>query len=423
MTSLTTFYLSRLTGCTVFDARENVLGKIADVYVQQPRSTDSSDVSKPRVVGYRVKTAGKTRAVQLNEFQIIKFGIHYKVQCTSLTEVNSAIFSNDLLLNKAILDKQIVDITGRKLVRVNDIRMVSIPAGVFAVAVDVGMEGLLRRIGIDRPLKTVLGWFHVQLPSKFILWDDVEAIDIHTLNIQLSKTRSKLNTLHPSDLADIIEDLGAHAKTKLFSTLDTERAADVLEELEEKEQIQLIESLPVERAADVLEKMPANEAADLMDNLEDEKAEELLHEMEISASEEVRELLEYPDNRVGSLMTTDILSFDKNQKVSDVLQVIRDEKPDMETLYLLFVLGENETLLGTFTMRDLLLAEPDAPLEAIMHADLLTVNDNDRLDSLSEMVSKYNMLAVPVTNDDDQLEGMVVIDDIVDDLLDKRRTT
>jgi Mg/Co/Ni transporter MgtE len=301
--------------------------------------------------------------------------------------------------------------------------MVSIPAGVFVVAVDVGMEGLLRRIGIDRPIKTMLQWFHMQLPSKFILWDDVEAIDLHTLNIQLSKTRSRLNTLHPSDLADIIEDMGASARTQLFSTLDEEIAADVLEEMEWKKQIQLIESLPVEKAADVLEKMPANEAADLMDNLEEEKAEQLLHEMDTVASEEVRELLEYPENKVGSLMTTNVLAFRKNQRVEDVLQMIREEKPHMEKLYLLFVLDEAEILQGTFTLRDLLIADPNVSLESVMHDNLLSVNDNDRLDSLSELVSKYNMLAVPVTNDDDQLEGMVVIDDIVDDLLGKRRTT
>lgn len=424
MTSLTTFYLSRLIGCEIYDARENILGKIVDVYVRIPvMASDSDESLRPQVVGFSVKVDGKKKNAVLNDLQIVKFGIRYKVQCQTMAYVNPEQFSNAILLKDSILDKQIVDITGRKLVRVNDIRMVAIPAGAFVVAVDVGTEGLLRRIGIDRVINRILLLFKGRIPSKFILWDDVEAIDLNTLSIQLSKSRSKLNTLHPSDLADIIEDLGRTSKTTLFSSLDEEQAADVLEELDVKEQVHIIESLPVEKAADVLEKMPANEAADLMDNLEDEKAEQLLHEMEPEASEEVRDLLEYPDSTVGSLMTTEVLTFYEDQTIAEVLDFIRDEQPDMETLYGLFVIDKRNTLTGTITMRDLLISNPTVRLEDVMDDNLNCVNDYDKLDSLSEMVSKYNLLAVPVTNDNNELEGMVVVDDIIDDLLGKRRTT
>jgi magnesium transporter len=424
MTSLTTFYLSRLIGCEIYDARENILGKIVDVYVRIPvMASDSDESLRPQVVGFSVRVDGKKKNAVLNDLQIVKFGIRYKVQCQTMAYVNPEQFSDAILLKDSILDKQIVDITGRKLVRVNDIRMVAIPAGAFVVAVDVGTEGLLRRIGIDRVINRILLLFKGRIPSKFILWDDVEAIDLNTLSIQLSKSRSKLNTLHPSDLADIIEDLGRTSKTTLFSSLDEEQAADVLEELDVKEQVHIIESLPVEKAADVLEKMPANEAADLMDNLEDEKAEQLLHEMEPEASEEVRDLLEYPDSTVGSLMTTEVLTFHEDQTIAEVLDFIRHEQPDMETLYGLFVIDKKNTLTGTITMRDLLISDPAACLEDVMDDNLNCVNDYDKLDSLSEMVSKYNLLAVPVTNDDNELEGMVVVDDIIDDLLGKRRTT
>ncbi len=424
MTSLTTFYLSRLIGCEIYDARENILGKIVDVYVRIPVvAPDSDESSRPQVVGFSVKVDGKKKNAILNDLQIVKFGIRYKVQCQTMAYVNPEQFSDAILLKDSILDKQIVDITGRKLVRVNDIRMVAIPAGAFVVAVDVGTEGLLRRIGIDRIINRILLLFRGRIPSKFILWDDVEAIDLNTLSIQLSKSRSKLNTLHPSDLADIIEDLGRTSKTTLFSSLDEEQAADVLEELDVKEQVHIIECLPVEKAADVLEKMPANEAADLMDNLEDEKAEQLLHEMEPEASEEVRDLLEYPDSTVGSLMTTEVLTFYEDQTIAEVLDFIRHEQPDMETLYGLFVIDKKNTLTGTITMRDLLISDSKARLEDVMDDNLNCVNDYDKLDSLSEMVSKYNLLAVPVTNDNNELEGMVVVDDIIDDLLGKRRTT
>ena len=149
-----------------------------------------------------------------------------------MIELRDEEVNNGLLLVENILDKQIVDLNGRKLVRVNDVRLATLPAGTFAVAVDIGIEGLLRRIGISIPIKRILSLFKISIPAKFILWDDVQAIDFSNLNIKLSKSYAKLHTLHPSDLADILEDLGKKSSTSVFSALDEEKAADVLEELE-----------------------------------------------------------------------------------------------------------------------------------------------------------------------------------------------
>ncbi|NLI35369.1 MAG: magnesium transporter [Bacteroidales bacterium] len=423
MTSLTTFYLSRLLGCNIFDTRDNILGRIRDVYVRIHTSLDDNQSSNPQVIGFVVHVNGKNKDAVLDSLQIVKFGIHYKVQCQSMTLVSHGMFSGAFLLKESILDQQIVDINGRKLVRVNDIRMVAISAGTFVVAVDVGTEGLLRRLGVNMFFKRLLQPFGGNIPSKFILWDDVETIDPNTFNIQLSQTRSKLNTIHPSDLADIIEDMSKNYQAPIFSSLDEEHAADVLEELRVKEQVHIIESLPLGKAADVLEKMPANEAADLMDHLEDDKTEQLLLEMEPEASEEVRDLLEYPDGTIGSLMTSEILTFTAEQTIADVMEHIRVEKPEMESLYSLFVVDANNVLKGIITMRDLLVTDPQMHLEKVMNTNLNSVNDYDRLDAISGIVSKYNLLAVPVTNDHDELEGMVVIDDIFDELLGKKRAS
>ena len=248
------------------------------------------------------------------------------VTCSDLIELNNDEVVNGLLLVENILDKQIVDLNGRKLVRVNDVRLATLPTGTFAVAVDIGIEGLLRRIGIPVPLKRILSLFRIKIPAKFILWDDVQAVDFSNLNIKLSKSYAKLHTLHPSDLADILEDLGKKSSTSVFSALDEEKAADVLEEMETQTQIHIIESLPVNKAADVLEKMPADEVADILDEIEDEKAEMLLKEMDSESSQEVRELLEYPDNSAGGLMTTDVLSFKSELTVDDVIKELRNKK-------------------------------------------------------------------------------------------------
>ena len=419
---LTTFYLSRLLGCKIYDARENVLGSIVDVWVHASQTGTEEDASRPKIAGLIIKSGGKKRHVQFTSLQIVKFGTRYKVQCQLLQDVSPEVFADGMLLQENILDKQIVDITGRKLVRVNDIRMVAISSGAYAVAVDVGVEGLLRRIGIVKPIRFTVSLFKGRVPSKYILWDDIEAIDFSNFNIKLSKTQSKLHTLHPSDVADIIEELGKASKTTVFSSLDEEKAADVLEEMEEDEQIHIIENLPVEKAADVLEKMPVNEAADIIDRLEDDKAEQLLKEMEQETSEEVRELLEYSNTQVGGLMTTDFLSFYENNTVEEVLLHIRQGKPDMEMLYNFFIVDVNDKLIATVSLRDLLITDPHTSLKSIMKKKHISVYDEDPLDSLAEIVSKYNLLAVPVIYEDGTLAGMVVVDDIIEDLIGKRRT-
>jgi flagellar motility protein MotE (MotC chaperone)/sporulation protein YlmC with PRC-barrel domain len=418
---LTTFFFSRLLGCDIFDARENILGSISDVWVQAPPHNEE-EAARPKIAGIIIKTGGEKRHVQFTELQIVKFGTKYKVQCQSLHDVQPELFSDGMLLKANILDKQIVDITGRKLVRVNDIRMVAISNGAYAIAVDVGMEGLLRRIGIEKPVKFIVKLFRGRVSSKYILWDDIEAIDFSNLNIKLSKTQSRLHTLHPSDVADIIEELGKSSKTTVFSSLDVEKAADVLEELEDHEQVHIIENLSVEKAADVLEKMPANEAADIIDRLEDRRAEALLEEMEKETSDEVRELLEYPNTEIGSIMSTDVLSFNQNSAVKEVLMQIRQQKPDMELLYNFFIVDSKDRLVATVSLRDLLISEPDVLLKQIMKKKPISVYDEDPLDSLAEIVSKYNLLAVPVIYDDEVLAGMVVVDDILEDLIGKRRT-
>ena len=304
----------------------------------------------------------------------------------------------------------------------NDVRLVSISSGTFAVAVDIGIEGLLRRIGIVRPLKFVIGLLGGTIPSKFILWEDVETIDFSNLNIKLSKSYAKLQTLHPSDLADIIEDLGRKASAEVFSALDEEKAADVLEELDTETQVHILESMSIEKAADVLDKMPADEVADILDALEDDKAELLLNEMEKDTSQEVRELLVYPDHTVGSIMSSEVMSFNQHTTIEEVLAELRNKKPEFETLYNLFVTDDNEILLATFSIRDVVISPPDVQIKQIMKPSPVHLRDYQKINEVAEIVSKYNLLAIPVVDKRNVLKGMVVIDDVIEDLIRKRRT-
>jgi CBS domain-containing protein/sporulation protein YlmC with PRC-barrel domain len=421
MTSLTTFYLSGITGKEVFGADGDAIGVIRDLLVNAVPS-GQNDPNQQLITGIKLKIGKETKFYSFKTFRVVKARELINVTCFDLIELSNDEVINGLLLVENILDKQIVDLNGRKLVRVNDVRLATLPAGTFAVAVDIGIEGLLRRIGISIPIKKILSLFRINIPAKYILWDDVQAIDFSNLNIKLSKSFAKLHTLHPSDLADILEDLGKKSSMSVFSSLDEEKAADVLEELESRAQVHMVENLPVDKMADVLEKMPADEVADILDELEDDKAEMLLNEMEAESSKEVRELLEYEDDMVGSLMTTDYLSFTADLTVAEVLVEMRAKKPEAVELYNLFVVEQNDELIGNFNLRDLVVAEPLLTVNQIMKSKPVYLFDKQKVSAIAEIISKYNLLAVPVVDETFQLLGMVVIDDIVEDLIRERRT-
>jgi len=421
MTALTTFYLSQILGMKIYSRDNEVIGKVLDLLVfSDPFITD--EPSRPSVVA--VKTGSKLQPVyySFSNFEIGRHKNAIVIRCSKKQYIEDEEISKYLPLKENILDQQIVDINGRKLVRVNDLRFASIPSGTYVVAVDVGAEGLLRRLGVAESVKLIASLVRMHVPSKFILWDDVDTLDAANLNIKLGKPLTKLQMLHPSDLADIIEEMGRSERTTVFNSLDEEQAADVLEEMDPKLQVDVIESLSLAKAADLLEKMPADEAADIIDLLENDKAESLLNEMDQETSTEVRELLGYSNRLVGSIMSTDFISFHENETVDQALATIRETKPEEPLLYNLFVVTHNGKLLATVSLRNLVISEPSVLLKDIMRKNPVSVEDNDKLDSLAEIVSKYNLLAVPVVNQYQILEGMVVIDDIVDDLLGARKT-
>jgi magnesium transporter len=418
-----TFYLSRTLGTEVYDTHDNYIGNVIDVLIEHnPIITETNEFGRPKILALKLKISKITRYIDFNYISMSKVDGKYEITCKQVIEASETIIENSLPLSKSILDKQIIDINGRKLVRVNDIRLATIKTGTYAIAVDVGMEGLFRRIGISKPINLFLKLFGSAISSKFILWDDIEAIDFSNLNIRLSTTYSKLNHLHPSDLADIIENLGSTEKTVVFSSLDEETAADVLEELEPDAQVTILENLSVEKAADVLEKMPAHEVADIMDELEPYKAEELLNEMDTESSHDVRELLEYADDMVGSLMATEYISFNKRITTGKAIEELRKIKPEDDMLYSILVTDDKERLVATVSLRDIIVESPETELNQIMDLKLITVFDDDRIDSLAEIISKYNMLAIPVIDTMSKIQGIVIIDSIVEDLVNKRKT-
>ena len=414
--NISTFYLSRVENAKVITPEGDKIGRLKDLAIDMT-------LPKPMIVAILVKTSQGTQLFDFSHFSIDKSKRQYvmvsahNIPCETPAE-------NLVFLKENVLDRQIIDINGKKIYRVNDIRLATLNAGTIAVAVDVGLEGLLRRLSIAKPLSVVLNLFKANIPSKFILWDDIGAIDFSNTTytgIKLTKAYEKLSRLNPSDLADIIEDLDQNAQMAIFTSLDDERAADVLEELESDAQVSVIRNMSTEDAADILEIMPADEAADILDELEDDKAEELLREMEISASNEVRQLMEYDDGTVGTIMTTDYISFSEYWTVDQTIKELRQLKPEASWMYSVFILDEQQRPTAMISLRDLVVAEPEVILKDIMDTEVISVCDDDRIDSMSEIITKYNLLCVPVVDNEKHMMGVVVIEDVVHDLMKSRR--
>jgi len=424
MTARTTFYLSQILGKKFFSHDRRVSGKVIDFLIElTPVSSSPNKPSRPKVIAVKVKVGMYERVFDFSSLEVLADKRSTQIICHEIEEISTAYLSNVLWLRESILRKQIVDITGKKLEKVTDIRLVVIPSGTYAIAVDVGMEGVLRNLGLVQLVEWLERLVRISiLPTRLILWDDIEAIDVATSQLWLSKATTKLPALHPSDLADIIEELDKHTRTYVFAALDEEQAADVLEEMEPDAQLQIIRSLPLEKAADVLEKMPADEAADILDELAEQKKEELLKEMERESSEEVRELLEYEDEEVGSIMSTDIFTLPPDITVAAAMEELRKAKPEPIHINTLFITDKSERRLAAISLAELVLADPSTLISQIMKKNPVTVKDTDRLDTLAELISRYNLMSLPVINNEEKLEGMVMVEDIVDDLMGLRKT-
>ena len=410
------FYLSRILGNKVYSNSQRVIGKLIDVNITE-------DIKNPRVISLKLKTNSGVIYIDAKNVNVHEEKGQYVIICDSDSDSSKAIdkAENTFSLVKYILDKQIIDINGRKVVRVNDVKLASLNGGMFALAVDIGLDGLLRRLGMAKPLKLLLNNFNKEISNKLLLWDNVETLLPSNDNIVLSKSYERLSTLHPSDLADILEDFDSKTAAEIFLKLDNSRAADVLEEMETDKQVDMLKTIDVEKAADILEEMPPDEVADILDDLNKEDAEELLNSMEKEASTEVRELMEYEDNTVGSLMSTDFISLKNNYTAQKAIDYLRELKPEEENIYYLYVTNDHDKLCGVVSLRNLIISEPHTELSDIMHDNLTFVHANDEIKELIKTVSKYNLLAIPVVDDEMTLIGMVVLNDVIYELIKGRR--
>lgn len=323
---------------------------------------------------------------------------------------------NDLFLVRDVLDQQIIDVNGVRVVRVNDLELTRVNGAFYLANVDIGSTGLLRRLGLLRMSPKRARPPSTGKPTGIISWDDVEPISKNR-QLRLKVPGEKITDLHPADLAEIISDLGRADGSTLLESLDPRTAAEALEEVEPDFQASLVKSMPDEKVADVLEEMSPDEAADLLAELPEERSESLLDMMGKEDAADVRKLLAYPDDSAGGIMTTEFITVPPGRTAAQAMKAIRQSAHEAETIFYVYVTDRKKHLEGVFSLKELVLAEPKTPVVDFMHKRIMSVNVRDSQEQVAQLVSKYNLLAVPVLDDEGRLHGIVTADDALDKII------
>jgi CBS domain-containing protein len=402
-------YLSQAIGRPVLDVDGDPIGKVADLIV-------ALGGKYPPVTGLVVET--DRRRIFIPWSSVAAFdetGARLSTDRLDIAKFQQR--PNEITLKQDLLDKQIVDIDGRKVVRVNDLRLDEIEGKLHLVAVDVGAAGLLRRLGLEGAWRTLARNSRIPLPERYIDWEDVDPVETSIASIKLRVPHAGLAELHPSDLATIIDQLAPKDRVGVLASLNDEDAADVFEEMEPETQVEVIEDLDPARAADILEEMSPDDAADLVQDLSDETRQEILALMERDEAEELGELLAYPEDTAGGMMTTEFVAIPASLTCAQAIDRLREMEPDAETIYYVYVVDSQERLVGVLSLRDLIVSAPERLIRQVMIPDPVTVDVLANEDEVAEIVAHYNLLAVPVVDGEQHLVGIVTVDDAMDAIL------
>ena len=403
-------YFSELLDRPVSDADGKVRGRLTDLKVQLGElfpKVDSLIIRTRREKSARALDWSWVETIR-GRSAVLKPGADS--QLTGLEVGN-----RELLLREDLLDKQVVDTSGAKIERVNDIHLLLVHGELRIVHVDFGLRGILRRLGCMRAIDAASDWlFTYRLPERLASWKFVQPLASDPKkNLKLNVTMRKLHELHPSDIADIIEDLDRANRSSVFRSLDTETAADTLQEVDPRLQLSLIETALPEQASDILESMEPDEAKDFLADLPEEKKKRLIGTMEKPFRERVEGLLKHEAGTAGSIMTTDFLALRGGQTIADAVESFRNAFHPLETVAYIYVTGEDRRPAGVVTLRHLLLCGREEKLGELMNPHLVKVGTDDDVQAVADVFNKYKFLAVPVVDGEGVIQGIITLYDIV----------
>ncbi len=401
-------YLTELTGLRLEGSHGDRLGHIRDVALA-PRE-------HPRRVSRFLFGDSRTR-FQVRYDQIASI----TTECIKLSDDNFAPYYSDdfhLLLAYDLLDQQIVDVNGHKVVRVNDVSLRIEHAHnrdeLWLQEVAVGLRGAFRRLTEGLLPRSTIRKLQMRVPENLIPWEYCNIVEPDPQRrLKLLISHDRLSLLHPADLADIVEELGPAERESLFETFGTEFAAQALEEVDQKIQISILNSLDQDRAADILQEMAPDSAADLLNALDEQRSEDILEEMEDEPAADVEKLLEYDEDTAGGMMTNYFLALSQDATVLQAIEGMRKEDYLVKTLTHVFLVDDDGKLVATVPVGRLLLADPDQPLKPLAFRETARVDVASDGGRVIEIFDKYNCYALPVVDELGMLLGVITADDVI----------
>ncbi|HEY6806317.1 MAG TPA: CBS domain-containing protein [Pyrinomonadaceae bacterium] len=321
---------------------------------------------------------------------------------------------SEVLLARDVLDKQLIDVDGKRVVRVNDVQIIEAAGEWRVTGADVSLQGLWRRLA-------PAGFVGTKRPVEVLDWADVGYLATDAATVNLKSSSGKLARLHPVEIARLAEALSYHHGSEVVESLDDEIAAETLEEMPAEHQARILGDMDQERAADILEWMSPHEAADVLGDLPEEKAEELLGLMEQQEQADVVELLPYEDDTAGGLMTTEFVTLPRELTVGEALARLREMAETPNMIYYLYVVEAEGSwkLLGVIALRSLILADPAMPLEEVMRTEYKKADPDESAKAVAQRIAEYNLLALPVIDETGDILGIITVDDAMEILLPK----
>ncbi|MEO7653418.1 MAG: CBS domain-containing protein [Bryobacteraceae bacterium] len=404
----TLLFLTELLGLPVHDLKGRRIGRIRDCAIV------------PLIDPFRVDrylVGGGWSWLTIRYDQIASIGL----DGIRLTDENLTPYHDDeymFRICRDLLDQQIIDVNGRKVVRVNDVTFDVRRNGsgdiMRVLEVDVGLRSIVRRLfqGVLPP--RWIRRLQQPVPPKSIRWEFCNIVEPDPQRrLRLNISHQKLEQIHPADLADIVEDLSPEGREAIFEAIDSEVAADALSEIDPKMQASILESLEPEKAAEIVEEMSPHDAADVLGEMEEESSNEILEEMESAPESEVRELLEYRENRAGGMMNTEYIAVPESATIADALEALRGNEELLENLNVIFLVDGDGRLKGSLPMGKLFVAAPSQPLAELTSDTLIQSPVGEKQDRVVELFDKYNLLALPVIDDEGRLAGVITADEII----------
>jgi CBS domain-containing protein len=398
-------YLSQVLGRAVFDAAGERIARVRDLLVQ------FGSEPHPPVSGIVAGVGGREFFVDRAQVaEISAQGVRLATFKVDLRPFERR--EGEVLLRRDILDKQLIDVDGRRLVRANDLELAELGGQYRLVGVDVSAQALLRRLGPAALTGAIKA-------SRVIDWEDVESFATDVPMVRLRSSHQGLAKLHPVEIAHIVESLSPRQAQEVLDSLDDETVADTIQELPAEDAAQMIQGLDRERAADILDEMDPDDAADLLGDLPAEHAAELLDLMEPDESEDVRELLTYQEDTAAGLMTTDYVVLPARLSAGEALARVRALAEPPDPLYHLYLVDDetSEHLVGVLPLRDLVLAEPQAPVTELAWLDFQSARADESPRTVAQRMAEYNLAALPVVDEAGSLLGVILVDDAIEVLV------